>query len=43
MVEYGNVQFTKADAILDAKQLSPDKSERAKAELREKGIGSGPT
>lgn len=43
VVEYRDVQFTKADAVLDAMQLSRAKSERAKAELREKGIGSGAT
>jgi catechol 2,3-dioxygenase-like lactoylglutathione lyase family enzyme len=38
VVEYRDIQFTKAGAVLDAMQLSLDKSERAKAELREKGI-----
>jgi catechol 2,3-dioxygenase-like lactoylglutathione lyase family enzyme len=39
VVEYRDVQFTKAHPVLGAMQLSLDKSERAKAELREKGIG----
>jgi predicted enzyme related to lactoylglutathione lyase len=42
-VEYRDIQFTKADAVLDAMQLSLDKSDRAKAELKEKGIDGCPT
>jgi catechol 2,3-dioxygenase-like lactoylglutathione lyase family enzyme len=43
VVEYRDVQFTKTDAVMNAMHISPDKSERAKAELREKGISVGPT
>ena len=38
VVEYGDVQFTKAPEILRAMRLELDKSERALAELREKGL-----
>jgi catechol 2,3-dioxygenase-like lactoylglutathione lyase family enzyme len=38
VVEYGDVQFTKDKVVLDAMKLSLEKSERAKAELAEKGI-----
>jgi lactoylglutathione lyase len=39
LVEYGNVQFTKAPRILEGMGLSGlDKSERALEELREKGL-----
>jgi hypothetical protein len=39
VVEYRDVQFTKATAVLDAMKLSPEKSDTAKAELSQKGIG----
>jgi len=39
IVEYGDVQFTKAPEILRAMGLELEKSESAKAELREKGLG----
>ena len=39
VVEYGDVQFTKADAILDAMDLTDlEKSESAREELRAKGV-----
>jgi catechol 2,3-dioxygenase-like lactoylglutathione lyase family enzyme len=38
VVEYAEVQFTKAPEVLEAMGLSPAKSEKAKAELRAKGI-----
>lgn len=40
VVEYGEVQFTKAGAVLDAMELYLEKSEKAKAELSKKGIGN---
>lgn len=43
VVEYRDVQFTKTDAVLNAMQIVPDKSERTKAELRGKGIDVGST
>ncbi len=43
VVEYRDVQFTKAKAVLDAMKLSLEKSDKAKAELRNKGIGTQPT
>lgn len=43
VVEYRDVQFTKADVVLNAKKLSLEKSDEAKAELSEKGIGKQPT
>jgi len=40
VVDYRDVQFTKAAEVLEAMELSSlEKSERALAELREKGIG----
>jgi catechol 2,3-dioxygenase-like lactoylglutathione lyase family enzyme len=39
VVDYREVQFTKTDGILRAMRLLPDKTERALAELREKGLG----
>ena len=42
IVEYQGVQFTKADAVLHALNVAPDKAERAMAELKDKGIVSGP-
>lgn len=42
VVEYRDVQFTKANAVLDAMKLSLDKSHKAKAELIKKGIGMQP-
>jgi catechol 2,3-dioxygenase-like lactoylglutathione lyase family enzyme len=38
VVDYRDVQFTKTDAILRAMRLSPEKTERARAELRDKGL-----
>ena len=38
IVEYRDIQFTKTDAVLNAMRLPLDKSESAKAELRQKGI-----
>jgi lactoylglutathione lyase len=39
VVEYGDVQFTKADAVLDAMGLAGlEKSESAREELRAKGV-----
>jgi predicted enzyme related to lactoylglutathione lyase len=38
VVAYADVQFTKTPEILRALGVSPDKSERALAELREKGL-----
>jgi catechol 2,3-dioxygenase-like lactoylglutathione lyase family enzyme len=42
VVEYRNVQFMKADAVLDAMRLALEKSDEAKAELSKKGIGKQP-
>lgn len=39
VVEYRDLQFTKTDAVLKFMRLELDKSEQAKAELRNKGIG----
>jgi len=38
LVQYDQVQFTKADHILEAMGLSPEKTESALAELRAKGL-----
>jgi len=38
IVEYGDVQFTKAPEILRAMGLELEKSESAKAELRDRGL-----
>jgi lactoylglutathione lyase len=38
MVEYAQIQFTKADPILRALGVSPVKTDRALAELRGKGL-----
>ncbi|MDE2366489.1 MAG: VOC family protein [Betaproteobacteria bacterium] len=38
VVEYRDLQFTKTDAVLKFMRLELDKSEQAKAELRNKGI-----
>ena len=38
VVQYDEVQFTKADRVLDAMGISPEKTERALAELRAKGL-----
>jgi hypothetical protein len=38
VVEYGDIQFTKAPEILRGMRLELDKTERALAELREKGL-----
>jgi lactoylglutathione lyase len=38
VVDYRNVQFTKAPRILEGMGLDPGKSDRALAELREKGL-----
>lgn len=38
VVEYRRVQFTKPDAVLDALNVAPDKTDEAKTELRDKGI-----
>ena len=37
VVDYGDVQFTKAPAVLHGMRLELEKSERAVAELRDKG------
>ena len=42
IVDYRDVQFTKAPHIANAMQLDPQKSERALAELREKGLAPAP-
>ena len=40
VVEYGEIQFSKTDAVLRGMRLDGlEKSERALAELREKGLG----
>jgi catechol 2,3-dioxygenase-like lactoylglutathione lyase family enzyme len=39
VVDYRDVQFTKARHVAQAMRLDPQKSERALAELREKGLG----
>ncbi len=40
LVEYGDIQFAKTAPVLDAMRLSGlEKSEAARAELREKGFG----
>jgi lactoylglutathione lyase len=39
VVAYADIQFTKAPEILRGMGLSLEKSERARAELREKGLG----
>ena len=41
LVQYDEVQFTKADHILGAMGLSPEKTESALAELRAKGFHPG--
>lgn len=38
VVNYADVQFTKADAVLATQGVSPDKSDEARAQLRDKGI-----
>jgi hypothetical protein len=38
VVEYRDVQFAKTAAVLKAMKLELEKSEKAKAELRAKGI-----
>jgi len=38
VVDYREIQFTKTDGILRAMGISPDKAERALAELRAKGL-----
>jgi catechol 2,3-dioxygenase-like lactoylglutathione lyase family enzyme len=38
IVEYAQIQFTKADHILDGMGLAPAKTPAAEAELREKGL-----
>jgi catechol 2,3-dioxygenase-like lactoylglutathione lyase family enzyme len=40
VVEYRNLQFTKADAVLRGMGLDLDKSEKAREELRAKGIAA---
>ncbi|MFL5931070.1 MAG: VOC family protein [Gaiellaceae bacterium] len=42
VVDYRDIQFTKAPWILEGMGLELEKSERAIAELREKGLGAGP-
>jgi predicted enzyme related to lactoylglutathione lyase len=39
VVDYREIQFTKSDRVLEGMGLSGEKSERALAELREKGLG----
>ena len=40
LVEYGDIQFAKTQSVLEAMRLSDlEKSEAARAELREKGFG----
>ncbi|MBA2256502.1 MAG: VOC family protein, partial [Thermoleophilaceae bacterium] len=40
VVEYGEIQFSKTDAVLRGMRLDGlEKSEKALAELREKGLG----
>jgi catechol 2,3-dioxygenase-like lactoylglutathione lyase family enzyme len=39
VVEYRDVQFAKTDTVLEMMGLDLEKSEKAKAELRAKGIG----
>lgn len=41
VVEYRRVQFTKPDAVLDALNVASDKTDEARAELRDKGIEPG--
>jgi catechol 2,3-dioxygenase-like lactoylglutathione lyase family enzyme len=41
VVDYADVQFTKAPQVLDAMGLSPAKSEKARRELAEKGMWPG--
>jgi hypothetical protein len=38
VVEYRDVQFAKTEAVLKAMKLELEKTEKAKAELRAKGI-----
>ena len=38
IVQYDEIQFTKAGHVLDAMGLSPEKKESALAELRAKGL-----
>lgn len=38
VVEYGDIQFTKSDAVLSAMGLELQKSETAREELRRKGV-----
>ena len=40
VVDYRDVQFTKAPGILEGMGLELEKSHRAQAELREKGLGN---
>jgi predicted enzyme related to lactoylglutathione lyase len=42
LVQYDEVQFTKADHVLEAMGLSPEKTESALAELRAKGLEPEP-
>jgi catechol 2,3-dioxygenase-like lactoylglutathione lyase family enzyme len=42
LVEYADVQFTKAPEVMSAMRIQIEKSERAKAELRAKGIEPEP-
>lgn len=39
VVEYREVQFTKAEAVLRALGVDPEKTEAARKELRDKGMG----
>ena len=39
IVEYRGLQFTKAAAILAAMGVSPEKSDDARRQLRDKGMG----
>jgi hypothetical protein len=39
VVQYSEIQFTKAPAVLEGMGLELGKSESAKKELREKGLG----
>jgi hypothetical protein len=39
IVDYGEVQFAKTDRVLRGMGLELEKTERARAELREAGLG----
>ena len=39
VVDYAKTQFTKAQAVLDAMGIDGGKTDKAKAELRDKGMG----